>query len=77
VERIQVADDVTTMLLMAAGAVIGIEEKTIALEDAIGSHACSLEASMRVTNAIHLGCSLLLSVGTVNSVQPLQVRCSE
>jgi hypothetical protein len=30
------------------------------LEDAIGSHACSLEASMRVTNGIPLGCSLLL-----------------
>jgi hypothetical protein len=29
-----------------------------ALEDAIGSHACSLEASMRVTNDIPLGCSL-------------------
>jgi len=27
-----------------------------ALEDAIGSHACSLEASMRVTNGIPLGC---------------------
>jgi hypothetical protein len=25
------------------------------LEDAIGSHACSLEASMRVTNGIPLG----------------------
>jgi hypothetical protein len=32
------------------------------LEDAIGSHACSLEANMRVTNGIPLGCSLLLPV---------------
>jgi isoleucyl-tRNA synthetase len=39
------------------------------LEDAIGSHACSLEASMRVTNGISLGCSLLLLIDTVNSVQ--------
>jgi aldehyde dehydrogenase (NAD+) len=29
-----------------------------ALEDAIGSHACSLEANMRVTNGIHLESSL-------------------
>jgi hypothetical protein len=28
---------------------------------------------MRVTNIIHLGCSLLLPVGTVNSVQTLKV----
>jgi hypothetical protein len=26
------------------------------LEDAIGSHTCSLEANMRVANSIHLGC---------------------
>jgi hypothetical protein len=31
-----------------------------ALEYAIGSHACSLEASMRAANSIHLGCSRLL-----------------
>jgi hypothetical protein len=42
------------------------------LEDAIGSHACSLEASERVTNGTHLGCSLLLPGGTVNSVQTLK-----
>jgi aspartate/methionine/tyrosine aminotransferase len=28
------------------------------LEDAIGSHACSIQASRRVTNAIPLGCPL-------------------
>jgi hypothetical protein len=39
------------------------------LEDAIGSHACSLEASIRVTNGITLGCSYRLLVHTVNSVQ--------
>jgi hypothetical protein len=38
-------------------------------QDAIGSHACSLEANMRVTNGIPLGCPLLLPVGTVNRVQ--------
>jgi hypothetical protein len=42
------------------------------LEDAIGSHACSLEANTRVTNGIPLGSSLLLSVCTLNRVQPLK-----
>jgi hypothetical protein len=41
-------------------------------EVAIGSHACSLEANVRVTNGISLGCSLLLPVATVNSVQTLK-----
>jgi hypothetical protein len=46
-------------------------------EDAIGSPTCSLEVSMRLTNAMHLGCSLLLPVGTVNCIQTLKVnkRC--
>jgi hypothetical protein len=43
------------------------------LEDAVGSHACSLEANMRVTNGIPLGSSLLLPVHTVNCVQTLKV----
>jgi hypothetical protein len=43
------------------------------LEDAIGSHACSLDANMRVTNDIPLGSSLLLPVCTVNCVQTLKV----
>jgi hypothetical protein len=42
------------------------------LEDAIGSHACSLEANTRVTNGIPLGSSLLLPVCTVNCVQTLK-----
>ena len=37
------------------------------LEDAIEFHAFApLEASMRVTNGIPLGCSFLLPVGTIN-----------
>jgi hypothetical protein len=36
------------------------------LEDTIGSHACSGEVSMRVTNGIPLGCPLFLPVGTCN-----------
>jgi hypothetical protein len=31
-----------------------------ALEHAVGSHSCSLEANMRVTNSIPLGSPLLL-----------------
>jgi hypothetical protein len=43
------------------------------LEDAIGSHACSLDANMRVTNGIPLGCPLFLTVHTVNCVETLKV----
>jgi hypothetical protein len=43
------------------------------LEDAIGPHACSLEANTRVINSIPLGSPLLLPVGTVNCVQTLKV----
>jgi hypothetical protein len=35
--------------------------RNVAFEDAIGSHACSLEASMRVTNGIPLGSPLALT----------------
>jgi hypothetical protein len=44
------------------------------LEDAIGSHACSLQANMRVANGIPFGCSLLLPVDTVNCVRTLKAR---
>jgi hypothetical protein len=45
------------------------------LEDAIGSHAFApLEAYMRVTNGIPLGCSLLLPVDTVKCVQTLKAE---
>jgi hypothetical protein len=44
------------------------------LEDAIGSHACSLEVNMRVINGIHLGCPRFLPLHTVNCVQTLKVR---
>jgi carboxypeptidase C (cathepsin A) len=40
----------------------------LALVDAICSHACSLEANMRVINDIPLGCPLPLIIATVNSV---------
>jgi hypothetical protein len=47
--------------------------QVVALEDAIGSHACSLEAGRRVTNGIPLGRPLFLPVHTVNCVQTLIV----
>jgi hypothetical protein len=47
------------------------------LEDAIGSHACSLEANMRVTNGIPLGSSILLPVCTVNCVQTLKASITK
>jgi hypothetical protein len=47
------------------------------LEDAIGSHACSLEANTRVTNGISLGSSLLLPIDTVNCVQTLKDKTFE
>jgi hypothetical protein len=43
------------------------------LEDAIGPHACSLEANMRVTNGIPLRRPLFLPVDTVNCVKTLKV----
>jgi hypothetical protein len=44
------------------------------LEDAIGPHASSLEASRRVTNGIPLGCPRFLPVHTVNCVQTLKAH---
>jgi hypothetical protein len=45
----------------ASGARFDVLTQRIALEDAIGSHACSLEASIRLTNDIHLGRPLPLT----------------
>jgi hypothetical protein len=55
------------------GTVCDFRQK-FALDDAVGSHACSLEANMRVTHDIPLGCPLLLPVSTVNFVQTLKVE---
>jgi hypothetical protein len=52
---------------------VRVFEQNLALEDAIGSHACSLEANIHVTNDIPLGSPLLLPIGTVNCVQTLKV----
>jgi hypothetical protein len=57
--------------------VVRVYWRGFALEDVIGSHARSLEASKRVTNSTHLGCSFLLPVGTANYVQTLKVQAAE
>jgi transmembrane 9 superfamily protein 3 len=57
--------------LIGTGTVRVFRQK-FTLEAAIGSHACSLEANMRVPNGVPLGCPLLLPVGTVNCVQTLK-----
>jgi hypothetical protein len=41
---------------------VRVFRQNFALEDAIRSHACSLEVNMRVTNRILLGSPLLLSL---------------
>jgi hypothetical protein len=46
------------------------------LEDAIGSHACSLQANMRVINGIPFGSALLLPVDIVNYAETLKGVCS-
>jgi hypothetical protein len=54
-----------TTLQTLPRAVIGtvrVFGQNFALEDAIGSHACSLQANMCVTNDIPLGSPLLLSL---------------
>jgi hypothetical protein len=52
-------------------------DRNLPIEEVIGSHACSREASMHATNGIPLGCSLLLSVGTVNYIETLKVSAME
>jgi hypothetical protein len=56
-----------------AGCTVRVFRLKFTLEDVIGSHACSLEANMRVTNGIPLGWPLFLPVHTVNCVQTLKV----
>ena len=41
---------------------VRVFRRDFALEDAIGSHACLLEANVHVTNGIPLGSLLLLSL---------------
>jgi hypothetical protein len=50
---------------------VRVFRQSFALKYAIGSHACSLEASTCVTNGLPFGCSLL-PVYTVNCVEVLK-----
>jgi hypothetical protein len=59
-------------VVVTDGGTVRVFKQKIALEDVIGSHACSLEANKRVTNGIPLGWSLLLPDGTVNSSTTLK-----
>jgi hypothetical protein len=59
---------------LAHGTVRDFRQGFTLSRSAIGSHACSLHANMRVTNGISLGSPLLLPVDTVNCVQTLKVR---
>jgi hypothetical protein len=52
---------------------VRVSRQKCTLKNAIGSHACSLEANGHVTNGIPLGGSLLLQVCTVHRVQTLKV----
>jgi hypothetical protein len=55
----------------------GAREINFAFEDAIGFHACSLEACMRVTNSISLVCPLPLTVRTFYDVSTPKVQSFE
>jgi hypothetical protein len=60
------ATDICTKILRETGSVdvvdvvgtVHVFRQKLKLEDAIGSHTCSLEANMRVTNGIPLCCQL-------------------
>jgi hypothetical protein len=49
----------TTVTALVSQGTLHVFERNFALEDAICPHACSLEASKRVTNSIPLGYPLL------------------
>jgi hypothetical protein len=47
------------MLARSATCMVRVFRQEFTLEDAIGSHACSVDANMQVTNGIPLGSSFL------------------
>jgi hypothetical protein len=63
---------ITIDFMLEKGTVRVFRQK-FTLDDAIGSHACSLEANMRVTNGIPLGSPLLLPVVIINHAETLKV----
>jgi hypothetical protein len=62
-----VRPSVTEPMVVRCGSIPSAQQRCaffrqkLTLEDAIGSHACSLEASTRVTNGIPLGCPPFLT----------------
>jgi hypothetical protein len=61
-------------LLTLDDAIGGSLRQTVTLDDAIGSHACSFEASKCATNVNPLGCLLFLPIGTVNHFATLKAH---
>jgi hypothetical protein len=55
---------------------VRVFRQEFALEDAIGSHACSLEVNIRVNNGIPLGSPLFLTVFIINHVKTPKVNNS-
>jgi len=55
--------------VMVKGGAVRVCRPKVTIEDAIGSHACSLGVIIRATNSILLGCPLPLTVTSVNSTQ--------
>jgi hypothetical protein len=71
--RKEEAGAVSHSFVLTIDGTVRVFRQKFTLEDAIGSHACSLvfravQASRRVTNAIPLGCPLFVPVHTVNCV---------
>ena len=60
------------LLLLLVQCTVLVLEHNFALEAAIGSHACWLAASTRVTNIMPLARPLPLTVGTVNNATTLK-----
>jgi hypothetical protein len=65
-----------SIFFAASGGTVRVFRQHSAIDDAIGSHACWLEANMRVPDGIPLRSSLLVPACTVNCVQTLKVRGS-
>jgi hypothetical protein len=62
----------TEEVTLSAQGTVRVFRQKFTLEDALGSHASSLEASRRVTNGIPLGCPRFLPVHAVYCVQTLK-----
>jgi WD40 repeat protein len=73
VNSVEVTGIFSTHDRIYTGGPVRVFRQKSSLEDAIGSHACSLEANMRVINGSSLGSSLLLPGCPINCIQTLKV----